>query len=182
MDVTGIVLAAGAGTRMGTPKALMRFADGTPWIAHATALLQAAGCTRVLVVLGAAASDAVGLVPPGVDVVVARDWALGLSHSLAAGLATAAGASTVEAALVVPVDVPGLPVTAAQRVLAARGDLRQAVYEGRPGHPVFIAASHWAAVMDSLDGDHGARPYLVEHGVTEVECSDLWDGLDVDRP
>ncbi|MBC7591513.1 MAG: nucleotidyltransferase family protein, partial [Salinibacterium sp.] len=32
----------------------------------------------------------------------------------------------------------------------------------------------------SLDGDTGARRYLVRHGVQEMECSDLWDGVDRD--
>ncbi len=68
-----------------------------------------------------------------------------------------------------------------ERVLAASGPLRQAAYGGRPGHPVYLAAEHWVPLAETLEGDRGARPYLVEHDAVEVECSDLWDGLDRDE-
>ncbi len=167
MAVTGVVLAAGAGTRSGGPKALR---DG--WLAEACATLLDGGCSRVVVVLGAA-PDAPIPVDARITAVIAADWADGLSHSLRAGLDAATG----EAALVSLVDLPGLPVSVVQRVLAADGPLRQAVFGGRPGHPVFLSTEHWNL---PLSGDRGARGYLVEHGVTEVECSDLWHGRDID--
>ncbi len=170
MDVCGIVLAAGAGARFGGPKALV-----PGWLEAACSTLLAAGCTRVVVVLGAA-PDAALPDDPRVASVVAPDWSDGMSHSLRAGLA----AVTETAALITLVDLPGLPVTVASRVLAAEGALRQAVFEGRPGHPVFVSLPD-PALLDSLEGDHGARRYLVANGVTEVECGDLWNGLDVDR-
>ena len=173
-DVTGIVLAAGAGTRAGGPKALMRMPSEQSWIALSVAALDA--CDRVVVVLGAQARIARPLVPAGAEVVVASDWELGMSASLRAGLAAATG----DAALITLVDLPSLPAAVVSRVLAASGPLRQAVFEGWPGHPVYIAASHWSPVAASLSGDRGARAYLVAHGVTEVECGDLWDGVDRD--
>ncbi|HWR85187.1 MAG TPA: NTP transferase domain-containing protein, partial [Rhodoglobus sp.] len=53
MGVTGIVLAAGAGTRAGGAKALRREPDGTPWLELAATALRDGGCERVVVVLGA---------------------------------------------------------------------------------------------------------------------------------
>lgn len=170
MDVCGIVLAAGAGTRFGGPKVLV-----PGWLDSACATLLAAGCTRVVVVLGAA-PDAALPDDPRVTAVVAQDWSGGMSHSLRAGLA----AVTEAAALITLVDLPGLPVTVVERVLQAEGPLRQAVFDGRPGHPVFVSLPN-TPLIESLEGDHGARRFLVAHGVTEVECSDLWDGADVDR-
>ena len=178
--MTGIVLAAGAGARAGGPKALRRTADGEPWVARAATLLQWAGCDRVVVVLGARAAEARPLVPDRAIVTVAEDWAEGMSASLRAGLAAATG----DAALVTLVDLPELPLAVVQRTVRARvrpTDLRQAVYAGRPGHPVLIGAAHWGAIASSIDGDRGARPYLVEFGVDEVECGDLWTGADVDN-
>jgi CTP:molybdopterin cytidylyltransferase MocA len=178
-DVTGIVLAAGAGTRAGGPKALLRMPDGTPWLELATEALLAGGCARVIVVLGAQARIARPLVPADdrVTTVVAMEWERGISESLRIGLASADG----DAALVTLVDLPSLPVAAVERVLSAPGELRQAAYEGRPGHPVYLASAHWLPLAATLEGDHGARPYLVRHGVTEVECGDLWDGMDRDE-
>ena len=179
--ITGIVLAAGAGTRMGMPKALMRTPDGEPWLARATQLLAAAGCERILVVLGARAEDALPLVRPGAVPVMAADWAEGMSASLRAGLDAATG----RAALITLVDIPDMPLSVVRRVLGAGATdstLRQATYNGRPGHPVVVGRDHWDALVADLAGDRGARRYLAAHGVNEVECSDLFDGQDVDRP
>lgn len=185
-SVTGIVLAAGAGTRAGGPKALLRLGDGTPWLEVATTVLLDGGSTRVVVVLGARARLARPLVPvdPRIDVVVADAWEDGMSASLRAGLAAVArvGAAAADAVLVTLVDLPELPVAVVERVAASagRGTLRQAVYGGRPGHPVLIGADHWDAVSADLHSDHGARAYLLAHDVLEIECSDLWDGRDHD--
>lgn len=177
-DVTGIVLAAGAGTRAGGPKALLRLPSGEPWLSVSTDVLLEAGCSRVVVVLGAMARLARPLVPSAAEIVIADDWSTGMSASLRAGLAAASG----NAALVTLVDLPDLPVAVVQRVLSAEGDLRQAVFDGRPGHPVYLDSDQWMPVAASLVGDRGARAYLVAHDVTEVECADLWDGMDRDEP
>lgn len=174
---TGIVLAAGAGTRRGEPKAL---ALGGAWLRQAVELLLVGGCARVVVVLGASADEARTLVPRDdrVESVVADDWADGLGASLRAGLAHASG----DAVVVTLVDLPGTPTSAVARVAAGsdRSTLRQATYVGRPGHPVVVGADHWTALAATLHGDRGARPYLVSHGVDEVECGDLHHGEDVD--
>ena len=84
--VSGLVLAAGAGTRAGGPKALRRDEAGSPWLQLAVTALRAGGCADVTVVLGAGAAEARSLVPDDVAVVVADDWQQGLSASLRAGL------------------------------------------------------------------------------------------------
>ncbi|CAN5246437.1 NTP transferase domain-containing protein [soil metagenome] len=182
--VTGIVLAAGAGARAGGPKSLLRLNDGTPWVATAADVLLEAGCARVVVVLGAQARLARPLVPDDrrITIVEAADWADGMSASLRAGLA-AASDGPADAALVTLVDLPGMPAAAAKRIAAGatRASLRQAVYGGRPGHPVLVGAQHWAALAGSLHGDHGARPWLAAHAVEELECGDIWDGADRDE-
>ncbi len=182
-SLVGIVLAAGAGTRFGRPKALVETAGGTPWLTVAVELLRDAGCGRMLVVLGARALE----VPPatGVEVVVADDWETGMSASLRAGLiAASASPPVITAALLTLVDLPELPLAVVRRIAAEPFDdatLRQAVFEGRPGHPVLIGRDRWSAVAASASGDSGARRYLAGHGVAEIECGDLFDGHDVDR-
>src|SRR6059036_2847464 len=71
--VHGLLLAAGAGRRYGAPKALV---DG--WLDHSLAALAEGGCADRTVVLGAAAEQVRALVPEGVDVIVADDWADGM--------------------------------------------------------------------------------------------------------
>ena len=182
MAVTGVVLAAGAGTRMGMPKALV-VQHGEPWSARAVRLLLDAGCDRVVVVLGASAAEARLLVPTDdtVSTIVNENWPSGMASSLRAGLTTLSGtASAGDTALITLVDTPDLPVGAVRRVLASGSSLARAVYDGRPGHPVLLGFDHWAAVSASVTGDQGARAYLDANGVTDVECGDLWNGRDID--
>ncbi|TFC21880.1 nucleotidyltransferase family protein [Cryobacterium glucosi] len=200
--VAGLVLAAGAGSRFGQPKALVRGADGVPWLVRTVRVLRAAGCSPVIVVLGAegaaaaallteaglidAAAPAVACPDRATVVVHAADWAEGLSASLHAGIDTVLGlAGAVGAVAVVPVDVPDLDAATVARVLDADAgvtpdSLRQAVFGGRPGHPVLIGRAHWEPLRAQLTGDTGARPYLLAHGVLPVECGDLTTGADVD--
>lgn len=176
---TGIVLAAGAGTRLGMPKALVVDGDGIRWLDRATGLLLAAGCDEVTVVLGGRAAEVAESTDGRVRHVIAENWAGGMSESLKTGLAAARG----DAALITLVDLPGLPGSVVARVLGEPvgvGSLRQAVFEGQPGHPVLIGRDHWQAVVQQLEGDRGAREYLAANGVLEIECSDLWNGRDVD--
>lgn len=177
----GLLLAAGRGTRMGRPKALVT-TDGVSWLDRSARVLTDAGCAPVVVVLGAGAEEAGGLAPPGVATVVAPDFAEGISASLRAGLSALAG-STASGALVHLVDLPDVTAAVARRVLAsATGptSLARAVHDGVPGHPVLIGRAHWEPLLERLDGDTGARSYLADAGADPVECADLATGRDVD--
>jgi CTP:molybdopterin cytidylyltransferase MocA len=200
----GILLAAGAGKRMGGPKALILPADGEGWLHRGVRVLLEAGCDPVVVVLGASADDAGELLRAGfaeelaagrVRIAVADGWAEGLGASLRTGIAAlpavpgfsasaVSALSFVSAVAITLVDLPQLEVEAVRRVLEGAGPrtLRQAFYEGRPGHPVVVGAEHLSDLAEALAGDEGARPYLRAHGVEEVDCTDLGGGSDVDTP
>lgn len=199
----GIVLAGGAGSRFGMPKALARDDDGVPWVQLACRALFDGGCERVVVVLGARADEAQELVPATATAVVAADWASGIAASLRAGLAAAesvpAGGATAsglaaggprraDVAVVSLVDLPGLRADAVRRVLAVSGEpdaarhaLARAVYGGAPGHPVLVGRAHWQPLADAVRGDTGAGPYLRAHAAVAIDCTDLGGGDDVDR-
>lgn len=184
MSVSGVLLAAGAGTRMGLPKALVVDEDGTSWLARGVAALRDGGCDDVTVVLGASADRAKALVPNEVRVVVAQDWAEGMSASLRAGLESLDDTDAT-AALVSLVDLPDVTGSVVRRVLEAGADrfaLIRTTYGGRAGHPVVIGREHWLGVRVAAVGDRGARDYLANHALVEVECGDLATGLDVDEP
>jgi len=184
--IIGVLLAAGGGSRMGMPKALV-VADGVPWLRSAVELLQAAGCADVLITLGARADEARALLPADdrLRVVEVPDWAVGMSVSLRAALVAAAG-TTARAALITLVDLPGLPVEVARRVITDGSaadpatSLARATFDGRPGHPVLIGRDHWPVIIPGLAGDRGAGPYLKAHDATLVECGDLATGEDRD--
>lgn len=181
--VHGLVLAAGAGRRMGMPKALKTDPDGTSWLARAVAVLDQGGCAAVTVVLGASGTAA-ELALPRTDYTHCPDWADGLGASLAHGLRVLES-SAADAALIHLVDLPDVTAEVAARLLEreVRGDsLRRAVYGGVVGHPVLVGRDHWAPLVADLSGDRGAGAYLRRHGAAEVECGDLATGLDVDSP
>jgi CTP:molybdopterin cytidylyltransferase MocA len=185
MGLHGLLLAAGSGTRMGRPKALVRDPDGTSWLRRTVAVLEEGGCEAVTVVLGAGADEAAPLLEgTGAEAVVAEDWAEGMGASLRAGLNSLAG-SDAHAAVVMLVDLPDVTPDVVRKVVAlvvGPGGLARATYDGRPGHPVVIGRDHWAPVADDVGGDQGARDYLANHGVLDVECGDLATGRDRDSP
>lgn len=193
MSAVGLLLAAGAGRRMGTPKALLRDRRDVPFVDRALGRLLDGGCGRVTVVVGAAADDVRALLDDAgwtdddaVDVVVADDWAEGMGASLRAGLrALDTAPGDVTAVLVSLVDLPDVDEAVVARVLGS-GDasdvLARASYDGTPGHPVLLGRAHWAGVADAASGDRGARDYLRDRDVVTVECGDLASGRDVDTP
>lgn len=184
-STAGLLLAAGAGRRMGQPKALVHDADGTSWLVRSLSALRAGGCDPVVVVLGAEAERARPLAVSADAVVLAGDWAEGMAASLRAGLAALAG-TPADAALVTLVDLPDVGPTVTSRLLAAAtgpGTLARASYAAVPGHPVLLGRDHWAGVAATAAGDQGARDYLAARAVQLVECGDLASGVDVDsRP
>jgi CTP:molybdopterin cytidylyltransferase MocA len=192
VGAVGLLLAAGAGRRMGGPKALLRPAPDAPtFVESAIAALRAAGLTRVVVVVGAGAATVAPLAEhAGAITVRATAWPQGMGASLRTGLAhLAADEDGVGLALVTLVDLPDIGADVHRRVLAAaasgrseRAVLVRATYRGRPGHPVLIGADHWAAVSETASGDIGARGYLASADVRDVECGDLATGRDVDTP
>lgn len=177
--VAGLVLAAGAGRRLGRPKATVEVA-GERLVDRAVRVLTAAGAHPVHVVLGAAVAEVAGAL-----VVDNRDWADGMGSSLRAGLTSLP--ADVRAVAILLVDQPGVTAGAVALLLDAAVDdesVAVATYHGRRGHPVVIGRAHWADVAGSARGDAGARDFLRAQGdrVVEVECSDVADDTDVDTP
>jgi nicotine blue oxidoreductase len=176
--VAGVVLAAGAGSRFGRPKVLV-----DNWLSRAVAALDGGGCCPVMVTLGAAVVD----VPTPATPVDVPDWQDGVSASVRAGVTAAHAVTSPSGVVLTLVDLPDVDAAVVARVIGASqrapGALVRAVYDGRPGHPVYLGADHVDALLASLDGDRGAGPFLAARSdVRLVECGDVATGRDVDEP
>lgn len=188
---TAVVLAAGAGTRLGKgPKALLPY-RGRPLVESIAGALLDGGCREVVVVLGAGAPDVAAIAElDRYRTVVNNDWQSGMGSSFLLGNAAA---DPQDHLLIALVDQPGLTLRTVGRLLAAHrpGRITAAAYgdggaDGtvRRGHPLLIDVELRDAVASTVAGDAGARGFLQAHPelVDEVDCSDQSTGADIDTP
>lgn len=183
----GILLAAGAGTRMGHPKALVRHADGRAWVETALLALLEGGCEPVAIVVGAEAASVRAVLGRGSSVTVLENagWPEGMGSSLKMALDWCSRlAPCVTCALVMLVDTPDVGAAVVRRVRAhgtGPGVLARASFGGRDhGHPVLLGRQHWGALRASARSDRGARHYLEVHRPHFVDCTGLGTGRDHD--
>lgn len=192
-SAAAVILAAGAGTRIGGPKALLEF-EGRLLVERAIDTALRGGCADVLVVLGASADEVRRRADlRSTRIVVNEDWPEGMGSSLRSALRTlqpigpSESAAGIDAALILLVDQPFVGAPAVQAVLDSwRGGARLAAasYGGRRGHPVLLGREYWADAIVSAKGDAGARALLAEHAadLVLVPCDSLADPRDLDTP
>ena len=178
VGVAGVLLAAGSGSRLGQPKALVELA-GSTLAERGVTLLGDGGADPVIVVTGAVPVEI-----PGVVTVHNPDWETGMGSSLATGLLALAHGDA-EAAVIALADQPLVGAESVRRLIGAfrsGSGVAVAAYGGKPRNPVLIAREHWPSVLELASGDTGARPFLRAHPelVTLIECGDTGRPDDVD--
>ncbi len=180
--VGAVVMAAGAGRRMGRrPKALL-LRDGVPLIERTVRWLLASGVAPVVVVLGhhaAAIESVLRRVQGSLPNPDALQWAVnpapdeGQGGSLRTGLA--ALPPVLDATLVALADQPLLQMADVQAVLAAWARRPAGImllaprFEGQPGHPIVFDSAVRAALMQA-EGAAGAREWRRAH----ADCVQAW--------
>jgi CTP:molybdopterin cytidylyltransferase MocA len=195
--ITAVVLAAGAGSRLGGPKALAELA-GRSLLAHVLATCAASLVDEVVVVTGeqaervAAAAETEALALPELPVRVVRHegWRSGRTGSLQAGLALSALDHDV---LVFPVDHPAVDATTLDLLLGVFGyaarhpDVVVPVHGDdltgtrRRGHPVLLHARLRPAVA-ALRPDEPLHDLVHRSEVLEVPVDDPGILVDVNEP
>lgn len=177
----GLILAGGASSRMGRPKALLPVTaeDAAPTFVEAlVAQFTAAGCAPLAVVTGAWAFDA----PAPAFAVAAPDWALGMRASLRAGLRALPPAHGV---LLTHVDRPCVHPSTLAALLAGPPEVsRVPFFDGRPGHPVFLDAGLCArlAAITLAEDDRPLAQWLAEAGAVRLDVDDPDVLLNVNTP
>ncbi|MHA3702904.1 nucleotidyltransferase family protein [Jatrophihabitans sp. YIM 134969] len=175
--VLGVVLAAGAGRRMGQPKATL-VVEGQRLIDRATAVLRDGGCDAVAAVVP------VGLAPWPDALVVENPLAdTGMRSSLARALTVAQGYDALAVTLVDTMGVSAEAVAAmVERWRAAPDRIAVALYNGRRAHPAVMSVERWAGAVELAGPDEGARAYLRAHPDDVDEVAAPGDDTDLDTP
>lgn len=173
--VVGAVLAAGSGSRMGTPKAQLAL-DGVRLVDRAVATLADAGCVEVVAVVRS------GVAVPGARAVVNPEPERGMRSSLALGVAAAN--PDADALAVLLVDTPGVGASAVRSVIDGwvPGRVAVATYGGRRGHPTVMSAAMWRDALDLAGPDEGARAFLARNPDLVDEVPADGDPSDLDTP
>jgi len=186
----GVVLAAGASSRMGSPKALLEY-RGQTFLAHVVSTLRVAGLEDVVVVTGAHDHEirSAATADPalsGVRFCHNPDHARGPLSSLHLALALVdhPGVSGVVVALV---DHPAVRPDTVDALLrewrATKAPVVRPRYRGRHGHPVVFDRTAFGALWQA-PLDEGARAVVRGFGsaVCTVEVDDRGVVLDIDSP
>ena len=182
--ISGVVLAAGSGTRFGGTKQLALL-DGKPLAQHAVDALASAGVGELVVVTGhdADAVEAALRLPPQGRFVHNPHHSTGQASSLAVGIHDLADDS--EGAVVLLADQPGVTDAEVRALIDAFASSRaravRIAYTDGPG-PSLLSREIYAEA-GHLHGDVGARALFASHPewVEEVPVP-FAAPPDVDRP
>lgn len=195
--VAAVILAAGASSRMGSPKQTLRY-RGESLLRRAALAALGAGCRPVVVVTGAHAElsrrELEGL---GVREAFNPYWETGMASSVRAGVEALAGADA-DGVVLMLCDQPHVTAEVISGLVAAhRATLRSVVasaYGGGFGVPALFGRTLFAELAQ-LEGAAGARQVIKRHaseahflpfpgGETDVDTPDDFSRLtanDVER-
>jgi molybdenum cofactor cytidylyltransferase len=187
-----VILAAGASTRMGVPKQLLRH-RGRTLLRHAVDAALGSTCRPVVLVLGANAQEVLPEVEGlPVEIVKNSDWAEGLSTSIRAGIeALAPAPDPPEAVVLTLCDQPFVSSDDINGLVAAYHSTKHSIvaseYAGTVGVPALFARPIWPELAN-LTGDAGAKrviqkrlanvwPVSCPHGAIDLDTPEDYDAI-----
>lgn len=180
--VAGVILAAGSSRRFGGIKQLLPWRDKN-LVNTVIQTARLSGLDPLVVVLG---SDA-DLIRATIDddcvgVVINRDWEMGQSTSLKAGLR--AIGSPVRGALFLLADQPQMSVNLVTSIVEEglrTNKVIVPVVDDRRGNPVYFPEACFDR-FDQLEGDIGGRQIISTCPHTTLQWLDEWMSEDIDTP
>jgi molybdenum cofactor cytidylyltransferase len=178
-----IVLAAGASSRFGSPKQLVRF-QRQPLIQRVIAGATELAGGAVSVVLGAYAAEIAATLPPGsASIIVNRDWQEGIGSSIRAAVARLPGAC--DGVLLLLADQPLVGSHSLNRLAAAWRRQPRSIIASRYGAVTGVPAifPRWCfSDLAALRGDQGARILLRRYADHVVRLAHPEAEVDIDYP
>jgi molybdenum cofactor cytidylyltransferase len=172
VSIAAVVLAAGASKRLGELKQLARL-GGETLLERSVRVAREAGCSPVVVVLGAAHEQVMAGCSLGDVVIVINDqWQEGMGSSVRLGIhAVRNVAADAEGVVVMTCDQPAVTVDHLQRLMMSR-EAKASRYAERNGVPAFFPKRYFDE-LTSLAGDAGARELLQSAPSEELPAGNL---------
>jgi molybdenum cofactor cytidylyltransferase len=192
--VSGIILAAGASRRMGSPKALCKWGENT-FLYAVVSYLREGGAREIGVVLGAGNQEILAHgIPEGVDTWINPDYEYGQLSSLQVGLQHQK-MDTVGAAVAL-VDHPAVTPSTVRALVAAISEypdrIAKPIFQGRGGHPIIIGRQWWGDIQRISFHDIAASKYPIPtlrdilarypERIMSVDVDDPGILIDIDTP
>ncbi|MBI2361289.1 MAG: nucleotidyltransferase family protein [Deltaproteobacteria bacterium] len=184
--VVAVVLSAGESRRMGSPKALLRFA-GKTFLEHIVASLAQTKVERMIVVVGRDAEEIRSkLARLPVTWVVNNDYAKGQLSSLVTAIRRLQEeGAVIDGILVHLVDHPLISPELVDRMIARFYESKKLIvlprHKGKRGHPVIFSKDLFAELM-SAPLEQGAKAVVHAHrgDTLEVETDEAGITVDID--
>ena len=185
-DCAAVVFAAGASSRLGQPKQLLKL-DGEAFLHRTVRLATEAGCAPIFVVLGFE-SDCMQeeLRYLGTKIVINPDWHSGMGSSLRCGIdALIKERPLPQRVLLLLCDQaklsPGILFELMRTSLKADSLITASRYTGRLGVPAIFHKQLYPDLL-KVEGDHGAR-FVIQRYLNQTTTVDFPEGaIDIDTP
>lgn len=181
-----IVLAAGASTRMGTPKQLLPY-RGHSFVRHIVEVAIASVCHPIVIVLGANTErikPEISQFP--IQIIENKQWAEGMSSSIRVGIeALNAMNQNIEAVAIALCDQPFISSQTLDQIVEAYRLTGKPIiaseYAGTLGVPALFSRTLFSELM-TLKSSEGAKQLIKKH-VHEVSRVPFPEGaIDIDTP
>jgi molybdenum cofactor cytidylyltransferase len=177
--LAAVILSAGASSRMGRPKALLPYREGT-FLEHLMEVTRDPRIEVTRVVLGAGAETirAVANLDPSV-VILNSEWEKGQLSSIRAGLRSLDGVD-LDGMVLCPVDHPLVSALLVSELVTKFYELKKAIvlptYKGRRGHPVIFSKLLFGELLSAPE-ETGARAVVWAHAGEVLEVPTDEEGV-----
>jgi len=177
--LAALILSAGASRRMGRPKALLPYREGT-FLEHLMKVTRhpRIGITRV--VLGAGAETIQTAAKLDVSTVVLNaDWEQGQLSSICAGIRSLQQMD-IDGIVLCPVDHPLVSARLVSELVEKFYEEKKAIvlptYKGRRGHPVIFSSALFGELL-AAPAEMGARSVVWAHAADTLEVPTDEEGV-----
>lgn len=177
--LAAVILAAGESRRMGRPKALLPYRDGT-FLSHLVEITRhpKIGLTRIVVGAHGEEIERAAARPDG-EIIFNPDWPQGQLSSIQAALRSVSEGQS-DGILLCPVDHPlvtaelvGLLI---QQFYSGEKQIVVPKYDGRRGHPMIFSRQLYPELL-AAPADVGARAVVWAHAGDVLEVSTEEEGV-----